>query len=123
MDRSSAETMTDYHRWLVEPSPAAADLADTMADYHSKLASGLALFGAVNVPLVYLSVFFWRTQHPKAQAVASMDPRMRAPFWIAFATFTVLYVLLLSIRVRLERVRQRLDDLHLAADEAGLISD
>jgi tetratricopeptide (TPR) repeat protein len=41
-DRSSAETMTDYHRWLAEPSPAAADLADTMADYHSKLASGLS---------------------------------------------------------------------------------
>ena len=46
-DRSSAETMTDYHRWLAaEPlagdSPAAADLADTMADYHIRLASGLA---------------------------------------------------------------------------------
>ena len=46
-DRSSAETMTDYHRWLAaEPltadSAAAADLADTMADYHSRLASGLA---------------------------------------------------------------------------------
>ncbi|HEU5471706.1 MAG TPA: CHAT domain-containing tetratricopeptide repeat protein [Actinophytocola sp.] len=39
-DRSSAETMTDYHRWLV--SPAAADLANTMTDYHSRLASGAA---------------------------------------------------------------------------------
>lgn len=46
-DRSSAETMTDYHRWLAaEPmqadNAAAADLADTMADYHSRLAEGLA---------------------------------------------------------------------------------
>ncbi|HET9141044.1 CHAT domain-containing protein [Actinophytocola sp.] len=40
-DRSSAETMTDYHRWLVN-SPAARDLADTMADFHSRLASGAA---------------------------------------------------------------------------------
>jgi tetratricopeptide (TPR) repeat protein len=40
-DRSSAETMTDYHRWLVN-EPAARDLADTMADYHSRLASGAA---------------------------------------------------------------------------------
>jgi tetratricopeptide (TPR) repeat protein len=41
-DRSSAETMTDYHRWLAADSRAATDLADTMADYHSRLASGTA---------------------------------------------------------------------------------
>ncbi|HEV2781620.1 MAG TPA: CHAT domain-containing tetratricopeptide repeat protein [Actinophytocola sp.] len=41
-DRSSAETMTDYHRWLAAPTAAAADLADTMADYHTRLASGAA---------------------------------------------------------------------------------
>jgi tetratricopeptide (TPR) repeat protein len=40
-DRSSAETMTDYHRWLAVDGPA-ADLANTMADYHSRLASGTA---------------------------------------------------------------------------------
>jgi tetratricopeptide (TPR) repeat protein len=40
-DRSSAETMTDYHRWLAADDPA-ADLANTMADYHSRLASGTA---------------------------------------------------------------------------------
>ncbi|MFL6144752.1 MAG: CHAT domain-containing protein [Labedaea sp.] len=45
-DRSSAETMTDYHRWLVADTVAdnvtTKDLADTMADYHTRLASGAA---------------------------------------------------------------------------------
>src|SRR5579871_1264832 len=31
-----------------------------------KLAAGLSLFGAVNVPIIYLSVFFWNNMHPKA---------------------------------------------------------
>jgi tetratricopeptide (TPR) repeat protein len=39
-DRSSAETMTDYHSRLIN-STAAIDLANTMADYHARLASGL----------------------------------------------------------------------------------
>jgi heme exporter protein C len=86
-----------------------------------KLSAGLALFGAVNVPIVYLSVFFWRTQHPEATAVRSLDPAMRAPFWLSMGAFTVLYLLLLAARVRLERARQRLDETHLAADEAGLL--
>lgn len=87
-----------------------------------RLASGLALFGAVNVPIVYISVFFWRTQHPKATVVAGgLDPKMRAAFWLSFAAFTVLYLLLLGVRIRLERARHRLDELHVAADEAGLL--
>lgn len=87
-----------------------------------KLASGLALFGAVNVPIVYASVFFWNNLHPKATVVSEgMDPRMRAPFWISFGAFTVLYGLLLAMRFRLERARQRLDEAWLAAQEAGFI--
>ena len=35
-----------------------------------KLGAGLSLFGAVNVPIVYLSVFFWNNLHPKATVVA-----------------------------------------------------
>jgi heme exporter protein C len=86
-----------------------------------RMASGLALFGAVNVPIVYLSVFFWRTQHPQARVVSSLDPKMRGAFWLSMGAFTVLYVLLLALRLGLERARHRLDDAHLAADEAGLI--
>ena len=86
-----------------------------------RLGAGLAIFGAVNVPIVYLSVFFWRTQHPEARAVGGLDPRMRVPFFLSLAAFTVLYFLLLALRMRLETTRQRLDDAHLLADEAGLL--
>ena len=37
-----------------------------------KLAAGLALFGAADVPLIYLSVSIWRTIHPKTTVVKSL---------------------------------------------------
>jgi tetratricopeptide (TPR) repeat protein len=39
-DRTTAETMTDYHRRLANNHDAAVTLAETMTDYHRRLASG-----------------------------------------------------------------------------------
>jgi heme exporter protein C len=89
----------------------------------SRLAAGLALFAALDVPVVYKAVDFWRTQHPKASVVRTLDPGMRPAFWTAMATFTALYVALLLLRQRLELARQRLDEAHLVAEEAGVFDD
>ena len=42
------------------------------------LAAALAVFGALDVPLVYFSIWFFRTQHPQPVigGGGSMDPRM-----------------------------------------------
>ena len=82
-----------------------------------KLAAGLALFGAADVPLIYISVSIWRTIHPKTSVVPSLIPGMRGPFWASLATFTVLFFVLLEARLQLERSRARLDELHLAAED------
>ena len=43
-----------------------------------KLAAVLAIFGALDVPLVYFSIWFFRTQHPQPVigGGGSIDPRM-----------------------------------------------
>src|SRR5882757_4690564 len=46
-----------------------------------KLSAALALFAAVDVPLVYKSVDIWRTVHPKTTVVPKLDPEMRPAFW------------------------------------------
>ena len=86
-----------------------------------RLAAGLALFAAADVPIIYTSVFFWRTQHPKATVVSSLDKQMLPPFLLALATFTVLYVALLLMRLRLETSRRKLEEVYLAAEDAGLL--
>src|SRR6186713_2590509 len=52
-----------------------------------KLAAVVALFGAANVPFVYVSVNVWRTLHPKTTVVPSLGPGMREPFWFSVLVF------------------------------------
>ena len=56
----------------------------------------------IDVPLVYKSVDIWRTVHPQTTVVPKLDPRMRPAFWSAFALITLVWALLLTLRVRLE---------------------
>jgi heme exporter protein C len=89
----------------------------------SRLAAGLALFAAADVPIIYTSVFFWRTQHPKAEVIRTLQKEMMPAFWTSFATLFVFFAVLLAIRLQLERNRQRLDEAWLAAEDAGLLDD
>jgi heme exporter protein C len=82
-----------------------------------KLSAGLALFGAANVPFIYLSVNIWRTIHPQTTVAATLPPSMAGPFWFCVAAFFLFYTLLMTARVRLERQRASLDDLYLAAED------
>src|ERR1700712_517358 len=70
-----------------------------------KLAAALALFAAVDVPLVYKSVDVWRTVHPQTTVVPSLDPRMRPAFWGSFVLITLVWGILLALRTRLEAAR------------------
>jgi heme exporter protein C len=82
-----------------------------------RLAAGVAVFGMANVPFVYWSVNIWRTVHPKTSVVPTLQPGMRGPFWFCFVAFTLLYVLTLHLRTRLEKRRAELEMLYLAAEE------
>ena len=82
-----------------------------------KLAAALALFAAVDVPLVYKSVDIWRTVHPQTTVVRTLDPRMKPAFWAAFALITLVWAILLTVRLRLEKARATLADLELLAED------
>jgi len=88
-----------------------------------RLSAGLALFGAADVPLIYISVSIWRTIHPKTSVVPTLDRGMRPAFWAAMLLFSVLFFVLLGMRRRLERLRKQFNTLYLDADEAGLLDD
>jgi len=84
-----------------------------------KLGAALAIFGSVNVPFIYVSVNVWRTMHPKTTVVPSLQPGMRGPFWFSFLALLLLYLLLMTARVHLERQRTALDELYLAEEDAS----
>jgi heme exporter protein C len=82
-----------------------------------RLAAALALFAAVDVPLVYKSVDIWRTVHPRTTVVPSLDPKMRPAFWTSFVLISLVWWVLLTLRTRLEEARSALAELRMEADD------
>jgi len=74
----------------------------------------LSVFAAVDVPLVYFSIRWFRTQHPSPVFAggerSGLDQSMMPAFlWNVFA-WLMWGVLVMAFRVALERRRQRLDE-------------
>ena len=76
------------------------------------IAAVLAIFGALDVPLVYFSIWFFRTQHPSPVigGGGSLDPRMAHVLLINWAAFLCLAWLVTWTRYRLEVVKREVEE-------------
>jgi len=76
------------------------------------LAAVLAIFGALDVPLVYFSIWFFRTQHPSPVigGGGSLDPRMAHVLLINWAAFLCLASLVCWTRFRLEVLEREVEE-------------
>ncbi len=81
------------------------------------LAAGLAVFGMATSPFVYLSVNIWRTIHPLTTVVPTLPVDFALPLWYAFAGFLLMYIALMTLRVRIEEQRALVDQLYLESEE------
>jgi heme exporter protein C len=77
-----------------------------------KLAAVLAVFGALDVPLVYFSIWFFRTQHPQPVigGGGSMDPRMLRVLLISWMAFLCFAFLVCWSRYQLEKLRREVEE-------------
>lgn len=110
-------------------------LRTLIADYERRAAAS-AIFGIfifLGVPLDYLSIRIWRTQHPQPVIFggpnSGLAPTMLKVFLYCGCLMSLLMVFLIWQRYRLESLRYRAEELRLAADdreenqdEAGLSS-
>jgi heme exporter protein C len=78
------------------------------------LAAALAVFGALDVPLVYFSIWFFRTQHPQPVigGGGSMDPRMLHVLLINWLAFLCFAFLVCWSRYRLELLHREVEEAH-----------
>lgn len=81
------------------------------------LAAAVGFFGMALVPFVYWSVNLWRTIHPLTSVVPTLPVDMGVPLYFCWAAFTILFVALMLIRVRLEDARTRLEEAYLAVED------
>jgi heme exporter protein C len=83
-----------------------------------KLSAAMALFGMATVPFIFVSVNYWRTLHPQTSVVPSLPVSMGGPLWFCLSAFLLFFLLLMNMRVRLERQRALVEAEYLSEDES-----
>jgi len=89
----------------------------TVGPQMQTLAAVLAIFGYLDVPMVYFSTRWWRTQHPSpvigGGPGSGLDPQMWTAVWWNLLAWLAWGLLLIGIRYRMER-RQQIIEQHAA---------
>jgi heme exporter protein C len=90
-------------------------------EVEKRFAAGLAIFGLLDLPVIHYSVRRWRGTHPTVITGkgGGLHPDMYPALFIGFFLFTLLALLLIWQRARLERLRQRVQALEIDAAERG----
>ena len=86
-----------------------------------RLAAGLAVFGMMDVPLIYFGVK-QGDAHPQANVVQRLDASMKLTFWGAVLTFFLLYLAFLLYRMEGVRAERQARELRERALDAGLFA-
>jgi heme exporter protein C len=86
----------------------------TMVEDPDRRALVSAFYGVfifLDVPLVYGSIWWWRTQHPQPVVFtgSGLNPVMRKVFYLSWLSLTFLMALLIRQRYELERARAEAD--------------
>jgi heme exporter protein C len=88
-----------------------------------RFAAALGILGAANLPIIHFSVQKWGGQHPTVitgKGGGLQHPDMKLALGVGFLAFTLLAVLFIWARARLEVVRSRLRRAEEDAVDVGL---
>jgi len=88
--------------WLIYVAYLLLRANMTESDKKYKISAVFGILGFVDVPIVFMSIRWWRTIHPVVITSSSMnlDPDMKTALFVSLATFTLFFAVLLDLRVR-----------------------
>jgi heme exporter protein C len=87
----------------------------------ARLVAVYGIAGWIDVPIVFLSIWWWRTVHPRilGDGGFAIAGGMAWVLGVCLAAFTLLFVYLLLVRSRMVELSARLDALASRRDEGG----
>jgi heme exporter protein C len=84
------------------------------------LSAVVAILAFVDVPVVFLAIRIWRTQHPEPVILggdsSGLDPRMFQSLMVALVAFLFLYLWLLSKRLAVESANEEVERMYKELD-------
>jgi heme exporter protein C len=95
-------------------------------DAERKFAAALGVLGAANLPIIHFSVQKWGGNHPRVITSGGgglQHPDMKIGLTLGFISFTLIAIVLLAWRVRLDLAASRLLDLEQEAQALDLVED
>ena len=95
----------------------------TEPEQRARFAAVMGIVGFLNVPIVHMSVEWWRTLHPKPVVIRSgglreLPDSMHVALWSSLLAFTLLFVCFVRKRAQIERLNVRVEEAR-AAREGG----
>lgn len=83
----------------------------------AKVSAVFSIFAFIDVPIVWFSIQWWRTQHPQPvfRGSGSIDPAMYKMMFANWVPLLLLFVILTVVRLRQERARGEIDALRREA--------
>lgn len=82
-----------------------------------RIAAALAIFGAIDVPIIYYAVKIWKTTHPQTGVVGSLPQTMWNTLFVCLAAMLSLSIALVWIRAGQARTATALDEAWVAQGE------
>ena len=80
------------------------------------LSAVVGIIGFLDVPFVYFSIRWWRTQHPQPVMAggqgSGLAPEMLMTLIISVIAFTILYIFLMRQSLQVENIQDEIDYLH-----------
>ena len=79
----------------------------------AKFAAVFGIIGFLDVPIVYMSIRWWRTLHPAPviRGGGGLAPEMKQALFFSLFAFTVLYITLLLLSLRIRSVEDKIQAL------------
>jgi len=117
-----ARLTTTLILWLIYAAYLMMRSLSEPGEQGARYAAVLGIVGAIDIPIINRSVYWWRTIHPAVLITREggsglSDGRMQCTLAVCFLAFVCLFVWLLWLRTEEARLRDTLEDLrHEALD-------
>ncbi len=106
--------------WLLYAGYLMLRRAVDESSQRAKVAAVFSIFAFADVPIVWFSIKWWRTQHPQpvVWGGGSMDPAMWKMLFLNWAALLVLFLILAALRTRQEMEQHELAAIRRLAQQA-----